>query len=615
MHHFRSVLAWVLIFGVFVISVCPAWAEVEVFTSAEMGLLDQTAVGQSHTVQLPYNWDRMHGNAAGRAVFSVRLDAADSSQTMAVFIPRLGNQFQILVNEIVVYHTPEPGVRGNEPGANEPVFVVIPDGLVAAKSRLEVLITAQPGKQAGMGPIYWGPANEVRPLFEKRYWLEVRSRQILGVITAVLGIFGLLMSVRLKEKAFLFYGLSELLWTILTVRTLIDPALFSAQWGPFLIYKLPLFLAPPMLYKALLSLLGAGSGRLSRSMNWTMWAAPVFALMAVNEFANVVVIAYSLWQLLFVFILVWVSISSVSLDKLWERSTMTVILVALALCSVRDVFIFQFSDQAYLATSWLRLAWIAIGVSFAWITVERLYRSDVALATLNASLNDQLAARNAELELAFERNRLAEKERGAIEERQRIVRDLHDGLGSQLHGALRMAQMADASKQDVAAQLVEAIDQMKITVDAMQETEGDIPAILGAVRYRLSPRLAAAGILLQWDVQRLPQMHTWTVKHAFQLQMFLLEAFTNMMVHSGASSASLSAQLDQNEADSWVVIRVTDDGVGFDAQTGDHKGKGMSSMRMRATALDATLTVTSATSGTDLCLRIPLRFEPHVAHR
>ena len=584
----------------------PALAEVQEFSTARMTLLTHNGATEDRQVRLPYSWDQLQGQVAGQARFSLEIDVSDARESLAIFIPRIGNLFEIKVNGWDIYHTPIADQQRTDPSVNEPIFVVIPIGLVSTKTTVEVVITALVGKQAGLGNIYWGPATEVRPLFEQRYFLEVKSRQILGVITAVLGLFGLLMWIRLRELAFLYYGLSEILWTVLTIRTLIDPALLPWPWAPFFLYKLPLLLAPPMLYKALLSLLGADSGKLSRSMNWTMLAAPVFALMTVYELAPLARIAFSMWQLVFVFILAWISFSRARVKSRWEHSALALLLVALSLCGLRDVLVYQFSDDAYLSTSWLRFAWIAIGISFVWITVERLHKADAALATMNANLSDQLAARNSELQAAWERERDAEKERGAIEERQRLMRDLHDGLGSQLHGALRMAQMPQASKSDVATQLIEAIDQMKITVDAMQETEGDIPAMLGAVRYRLAPRLTAAGITLLWDVQRLPKMESWTVKQAYQLQMLLLEAFTNMMVHSGASTGSLSAHLEQGEQGPHIAIRVTDNGKGFDALAHGFNGKGMASMRTRATALGAMLTVTSEPSNTCVLLCLPV---------
>ncbi len=155
-----------------------------------------------------------------------------------------------------------------------------------------------------------------------------------------------------------------------------------------------------------------------------------------------------------------------------------------------------------------------------------------------------------------------EKMHAAMEERQRLMRDLHDGLGSHLIGALRIAQQQTMSREDVASQLRSAIDQLKITVDAMQETDGDIAAVLGAVRYRLTPRIQAAGITLNWKVGHLPALPYWGVRQSYQLQMILFEAFTNMVVHSGAKSAWMTAQKLDCEGKECIEIEVLDNGQG-----------------------------------------------------
>jgi signal transduction histidine kinase len=234
--------------------------------------------------------------------------------------------------------------------------------------------------------------------------------------------------------------------------------------------------------------------------------------------------------------------------------------VMLLVCGLRDAYVYVLSGDSFTATAWLRFGWIALGLSFAWITVERLRHADLAMSRMNDTLSTELTQRNAELEAAFERERKTEKARGATEERQRLMQDLHDGLGSHLLGIMRMAQAAKSSKPEIAAQLQEAIDQMKVTVDAMQETEGDIAVMLGAVRYRLAPRLQAAGIRLEWDVPRLPALASWTARQAYQLQMLLLEAFTNMMNHSGATLGQLSASLVDAPDGRHIVIEVQDNG-------------------------------------------------------
>ena len=157
-----------------------------------------------------------------------------------------------------------------------------------------------------------------------------------------------------------------------------------------------------------------------------------------------------------------------------------------------------------------------------------------------------------------------------------------------------MAQLPSVSKEDVASHLRMAVDQLKITVDAMQETDGDIPSLLGAVRYRLTRRLNVAGIDLQWDVQHLPKMEGWGVRQSYELQMILFEVFTNMMVHSGANQAALSARQTQSANETAIEILIFENGKGFNPEGSEGGGgRGMANMKMRAAILGAKLFVDS----------------------
>ena len=164
-----------------------------------------------------------------------------------------------------------------------------------------------------------------------------------------------------------------------------------------------------------------------------------------------------------------------------------------------------------------------------------------------------------------------------------------------------------AEVEEVLTQLRESIDQLKLTVDAMQETDGDVAALLGTVRYRLGPRLEAAGVTLHWDVAELPALPHWGVREAHQLQMILLEIFSNMIVHSGARNAGLSAR-PETDADgrAVLVVRIHDDGCGFDPQAVPAAGHGLANLRRRAAQLQVRVDLESRPGHTETRITIAL---------
>ena len=244
-------------------------------------------------------------------------------------------------------------------------------------------------------------------------------------------------------------------------------------------------------------------------------------------------------------------------------------------------------------------------MTLAWTIAERLRKSAQAIASMNQDLAQRLAEGEAKLAATYAAQAETQRNQAIVEERQRLTRDMHDGLGSQLLGALQLSQNPEVAREVITAHLREALDHLKLTVDAMQDIEGDIASLLGALRYRLSERLDAAGIRLAWSVDPLPAIGGWTLQQSRDLQMILFEAFSNLLAHSGASNASLRAEyLGREHA---IRIRLSDDGKGFNPRSQEGPGgHGLANMRSRTARLGAALDIESSPAGTCVNLLLPL---------
>lgn len=195
-----------------------------------------------------------------------------------------------------------------------------------------------------------------------------------------------------------------------------------------------------------------------------------------------------------------------------------------------------------------------------------------------------------------------------LEERQRLLQDLHDGMGHELLGALLLARSRTTPRKAVAAQIERAMDCLKLTVDAMQPGAHDPGTILGSLRHRIARRLELAGIALDWQAARIPPVAGWTPAQGRELQMLLYEAFTNLVRHSGARRARLRAGVDARQGGLRVVLQ--DDGRGLPADAAH--GQGLGSMRARAARMSATLSYAPGDAefpGARLELHIPARPE------
>ena len=221
----------------------------------------------------------------------------------------------------------------------------------------------------------------------------------------------------------------------------------------------------------------------------------------------------------------------------------------------------------------------------------------------NAELERRVAEKAREIEAYHAERDEVMRQQALARERQRIVTDMHDGLGASLVALLRYVQ---SKRPDalIEQRVREALQELRISIDALEPSEGDLGAVLGNLRYRLDPLLEPAGVHLEWEVAELPQIEALEPTAVFALQRIVLEAVANALKHSGATRVRISAQAAPSGG---VEIRVEDDGRGFDTSQPSH-GTGLRNMRARATRLGVQLEISSdAGSGTLVRLHVPRR--------
>ncbi|WP_374318420.1 sensor histidine kinase [Aquabacterium sp.] len=123
--------------------------------------------------------------------------------------------------------------------------------------------------------------------------------------------------------------------------------------------------------------------------------------------------------------------------------------------------------------------------------------------------------------------------------------------------------------------------------------ERDPVLILGSLRFRLAPRLQAAGVQLDWRVTGEVAPQPWLdAPNALHLLRIVQEALTNAVRHGRATRVQLMVEpLGQG-----VQVSLIDNGTGFDVQAAS-SGCGLNSMHRRAQMLGATLRIESPASG------------------
>ena len=235
---------------------------------------------------------------------------------------------------------------------------------------------------------------------------------------------------------------------------------------------------------------------------------------------------------------------------------------------------------------------------FSWHLTNRFVRALNVAETLNLELEERVTQKHVEPAQSFARLQELECRAAVAEERRRLVSEMHDGIGSRLIAALDLVEHGEPPKAEIAAELREVLDGLRLTIDSMESTDDDLLTVLGTLRYRLEGRLKRQGIALDWQVRDIPKIDTLTPQNVLHILRILQEAFTNIVKHAAARTITV----ETGYTDAHVYIRVADDGRGF---SGAREGRGLASMHRRARTLGGTLDLMPSAVGTTLSLFLP----------
>lgn len=188
-----------------------------------------------------------------------------------------------------------------------------------------------------------------------------------------------------------------------------------------------------------------------------------------------------------------------------------------------------------------------------------------------------------------------------LNERRRMMGELHDGFGNTLITALMSLERGDLDPAAVAAVLRECVDDLRLMIDSQEPAARDISTLLGMLRYRLQKRIESAGVRLHWNMGELVQRTALEPTQSLDLLRILQEAITNSLRHSGARNIEIAAR----QLRSRIEVRVQDDGRGFDAGA-VAGGRGIGNMRARAGRIGADIAIESEQGvGTAVTVLLP----------
>lgn len=555
-------------------------------------------------VALPDRWEVSRPGVFGSAWYRVHLHLAQApAEPWLVYFPRLRDGGEIYVNGSLAASIPQADA-GYFVQWLRPHAPTIPPGMLRAGPNTVHLRVSVFERSHRMTPFFVGPESELRTPYDLRLFWSYTSAQMTVVATISLGLFVLAIWIR-RRMTFDYglFGFACLCWGIRTLMIVISvyPRSIWPWWNATYYAATGGFVVCMTLF--MLRFAGLRSAVLER-ITLAYWVTgPLLLVVGGPQWDHAVARFYQ-GGLIVVSAVMLTATALVG----WRKRTPGVLVLCAGVVfgltlGVHD-YLIVVDVLDYRRPYLLHLSAVVLLGAVAGLLADGFVRSLREAEQAANVLESTVRERESELERNYDRLRRLERERVLSEERQRIMQDMHDGLGSQLLSSLAMVERGALDRDAMAQALREAIDDMRLAIDTLAPGREGLIEALANLAWRLQPRFGAAGIELRFHLDQAPDHVELPAENALQVLRILQEALANTLKHSGASNVDVF--LAVHDAPPRLSLSVRDDGTGFGDERPARGSRGLAGMQRRAKQLGAGLKTHSDSNGSLVSIELPL---------
>lgn len=555
-------------------------------------------------VPLPFYWDAHFFGDGGAAVLRLPLSADISKDGVsALYFRAIGNGYRIYIDDELIDESMDPaGIQADT--VKRPRMVMIPPKLMApgAAHVLRIDIGAAPMRKAALSSVVVGRRDLVQSLFLKEDAADWISVTLLSAAALLLGLLSLSLWWFSRERFFLAFAFGAFIWIPRISDSLVDaPLLKWPAWGGLLLVAITAYnLNSAWLAREIMG------PRFQWTVRLAIVAFPLLTALALIGSMGYVVPALQAWRvaiLCFGCLMAFSLLREAWIDSTREKRLFAMAMIAAIGGGMLDWIYNRFVGALYGNAPFSRLGFVLLAVFMVWYVGTRLTQSLRSKQDANLHLQREVADVTEQLRASYEHARQVEYKEAIASERQRIMRDIHDGLGSRLIDVVGHLRQPKANTELALLEAQSALDELRLTVDSMTGAGGDVGTVLGTLRHRLLKRFEGARLMLHWQVDQLPRVVSLTPVTVRNLQLLLVECFSNIIQHARATEVTVRAYAEHET----ITIAVTDNGVGFEPiATGG--GRGLDSMQARAAQMRGSLVITSAPGcGASVQLRFSIK--------
>ncbi len=492
----------------------------------------------------------------------------------------------------------------DHPARNDyrPLYFAIPNGILKPEAnQIAINLLSDPAGRGFISPLFLGPDETLGSDYKRSYFIRVTVVQFIAISLIVSIFYVGTLAIKTGDSVYTFFAATLSASCLFDVAVLITESPLSGRvmdWIKmqgtgwlvvFIIFFLHRFFALSRPRTERVLLFWAISGALLAIL------VPIKWMYLLNSYYwDILTIVWGFYALIMSFMMTKTSYSK-------EHWAITLSVLVLLGAGIRDWILYAGSPEGFDGTMILYAISFSL-IIFAWVLLQRftsaLHRAD----TLNRELELRIRKREAELATSYAEMSDAKRHQALTEERERIMRDMHDGIGGHLVSAISTAK--STSQYTLVDHLESALADLRLMIDSFEPVDGDLGTVLGLVRMRLEKRLHSHNLRFIWRVEDIPEIPDFGPHKVLHVMRIVEEAVTNVLKHAEASIIIVAAYTELKESSPGVAVDIIDDGKGISSALSG--GNGLRNMHHRAEVIGGQLTIEPANPGTKLQLWIPI---------
>ena len=468
------------------------------------------------------------------------------------------------------------------------LFTVAPVFWHVGHNQLEFEIFANDRQTNGLSAIEVGNAETLAfGQYRSRLWWQVNIVEYLMWISFSFGLLGLLVGLVLKQDSvYVWFGLTSISNAVSCLISIISQPLIDIELFNWLVFA-SRFVSVVLFLLMLLAFFNKSTLWIKRIV--ISYAIAGSVLIWLTDNSREVVMALYLPCLI-------IGVIMPVIMAYWSKQTHKVgqITLTFAVSLIMIASLFDWArlsgKSAFEGVYFIQYAYSGTMVVVGGLLIQFLVNSLIESRELSQTLEIQVANRTSDLEKMHKHLLLIEAEQSRNQERERLVRDMHDGFGSQMITARLMTEQGQISQTQLSQIIDECIADLYLVIDSLASDAVTLESALANFRYRIEHRLTGNPIDLHWRFQFGAELPTVPQQSVLQILRILQEALNNIYKHAYANNIWFNF-IYQPET-GRLKLCVIDDGIGLSSAT-PQTGCGLNNMAKRARDIGAELIVSN----------------------